>query len=62
MIADVVEEAQLKTGRRSEGLFFAASAFIAKATSGFGIMVASTIVAVVDLVPGTDPSQARRLK
>ena len=57
MIADVVEASQLKTGRRSEGLFFAASAFIAKATSGFGIMVASTIVAVVHLTPGTDPSK-----
>ena len=46
MIADVVEASQLKTGRRSEGLFFAASAFVHKATSGFGILAASTIVAV----------------
>jgi Na+/melibiose symporter-like transporter len=57
MVADVVEEAQLKTGRRSEGLFFAASAFVAKATSGFGIMIASGIVAAVRLTPGTDPSK-----
>lgn len=56
MIADVVEELQLKTGRRSEGLFFAASAFVQKAPSGFGIMIASTIVAVVGIAPGTDPS------
>ena len=53
MIADVVEEAQLKTGRRSEGLFFAASAFVQKSTSGFGILMASTIVAVVGLAPVT---------
>ncbi|HEX3408074.1 MAG TPA: MFS transporter, partial [Caulobacteraceae bacterium] len=52
MIADVVEPSQLKTGRRSEGLFFAASAFVAKATSGFGILAASTIVAVVHLRQG----------
>src|SRR4029077_7052558 len=57
MIADVVEESQLKTGRRSEGLFFAASAFVQKATSGFGILIASTIVAVVGLTPGVDPSR-----
>jgi len=57
MIADVVEASQLKTGRRSEGLFFAASAFVQKSTSGFGILIASTIVAVVGLAPGTDPSR-----
>jgi Na+/melibiose symporter-like transporter len=56
MIADLVEPSQLRTGRRSEGLFFATSAFVAKATSGFGIFFASTIVAMIALKPGTDPS------
>jgi Na+/melibiose symporter-like transporter len=56
MIADVVEASQLKTRRRSEGLFFAASAFVQKATSGFGIFAASNIVAVIALRPGTDPA------
>ena len=56
MIADVVEASQLKTGRRSEGLFFAASAFVQKATSGFGIFAASSIVAAIALRPGTDPA------
>jgi len=56
MIADVVEASQLKTGRRSEGLFFAASAFVQKATSGFGIFAASNIVALIALKPGTDPA------
>ncbi|HUO11811.1 MAG TPA: MFS transporter, partial [Caulobacteraceae bacterium] len=56
MIADVVEASQLRTGRRSEGLFFAASAFVAKATSGFGIFVASTVVAAIALRPGIDPA------
>lgn len=56
MIADVVEASQLKTRRRSEGLFFAASAFVQKATSGFGIFAASNIVALIALKPGTDPS------
>src|SRR5439155_26291907 len=38
MVADVVEASELKTGRRSEGLLFAASAFIQNAVSGFVIL------------------------
>jgi glycoside/pentoside/hexuronide:cation symporter, GPH family len=57
MIADVVEPSQLKTGRRSEGLFFAASAFVAKATSGFGILAGSLIVSAVHLAPGAEPDK-----
>jgi Na+/melibiose symporter-like transporter len=56
MIADVVEAAELKTGRRSEGLFFAASAFVNKSVSGFGILAASTIIEVVHLKPGMTPA------
>ncbi|HUZ13711.1 MAG TPA: MFS transporter [Caulobacteraceae bacterium] len=56
MIADVVEEAELKTGRRSEGLFFAASAFIGKAVSGFGILAAAAIIQVIHLQPGANPA------
>jgi Na+/melibiose symporter-like transporter len=56
MIADVVEEAELKTRRRSEGLFFAGSAFIAKSVSGFGILAASVIVSLIHLQPGADPA------
>jgi len=56
MIADVVEVAELKTGRRSEGLLFAASAFIGKAVSGFGILAASAIVELIELKAGADPA------
>jgi GPH family glycoside/pentoside/hexuronide:cation symporter len=42
MIADVVEDSELKTGRRSEGLFFSAASLIAKAVSGVGIFDPST--------------------
>jgi GPH family glycoside/pentoside/hexuronide:cation symporter len=56
MIADVVEASELKTGRRSEGLFFAASAFIAKSVSGFGILAAATIVQVIGLKAGANPA------
>jgi Na+/melibiose symporter-like transporter len=56
MVADVVEAAELKTGRRSEGLFFAASAFIAKAVSGFGILAASAIIEAIHLKAGANPA------
>jgi glycoside/pentoside/hexuronide:cation symporter, GPH family len=56
MIADVVEASELKTGRRSEGLFFAASAFVGKAVSGFGILAAATIVELIHLNPGATPA------
>ena len=56
MIADVVEASEIKTGRRSEGLFFAAAAFIQKSVSGFGILAASTVVQFIQLRPGADPA------
>ena len=45
MIADVVEESELATGRRSEGTFFAASSFAQKAVNGLGVVVAGQILA-----------------
>jgi GPH family glycoside/pentoside/hexuronide:cation symporter len=56
MIADVVEAAELKTKRRSEGLFFAASAFVSKSVSGFGILAAAAIIDGIGLGSGTDPA------
>jgi Na+/melibiose symporter-like transporter len=66
MIADVVEDAELKTGRRQEGLFFAAAAFVNKAVSGLGIFGAAMIVGLVKFpqgaVPGAvDPEILRNL-
>jgi Na+/melibiose symporter-like transporter len=66
MIADVVEESELKTGRRSEGLFFAARTFADKIVSGMGVFVAGSIVAAIGLpdraVPGqVDPEIIRRM-
>jgi len=56
MIADVVEEAELTTGRRSEGLFFAASTFVSKSVSGFGVLGASILIQLIGLKPGADPA------
>jgi Na+/melibiose symporter-like transporter len=49
MMADVVEDSELKTQRRSEGLFYAARGFAAKAISAGGIVGAGSIVSIVGL-------------
>ena len=57
MIADVVEDGELKTGRRSEGLFFSASSLVAKAVSGVGIFAASMILSLIRFPAGARPGQ-----
>ncbi|QDZ09021.1 MFS transporter [Sphingomonas panacisoli] len=58
MMADVVEESQSRTGRRNEGVFFAGSFFVQKCTSGLGIAVAGTILALAGLQDKIDPATA----
>ena len=55
MIADVVEDGELKTGRRSEGLYFSASSLIAKAVSGIGIFAAAMILGFIHFPAGAKP-------
>ncbi len=55
MIADLVEDSQLRTGRRSEGVFFAAISFSRKAIEGGGILVASLILALIRFPVGASP-------
>ena len=52
MLADLVEQAELKTGRRSEGLFFAASTFVRKAVQGLGVITASFVLAAAKFPTG----------
>ena len=47
MITDVVEDSEIKTGRRSEGLFSASISFVNKATSGFGVLIAGILIDLV---------------
>lgn len=54
MIADVVEDSEVKTGRRSEGIFFAANSFAQKAVNGLGVVVAGQILAYIQF-----PTQAK---
>jgi Na+/melibiose symporter-like transporter len=55
MIADTVENSELATGRRQEGLFFAAYAFINKSTTGAGIFGATMIVGAIGFPQGAKP-------
>lgn len=56
MIADIVDEGEVNTGRRSEGLFFAANSFIQKAVSGVGLFLASLILATVHFPQDANPA------
>lgn len=57
MISDLVEQSELKTGRRSEGVFFAANTFIQKITSGLGLTVAALVLALANFPAGAAPGQ-----
>ena len=56
MVADVVEDSQRRTGRRSEGLFFSANAFVLKAVSGVGIWMATELLAFVHFPAHANPA------
>jgi Na+/melibiose symporter-like transporter len=57
MVADVVEESELSTGRRSEGVFFAARSFIDKSVSGLGIMASAALISWIGRPGEGDPAQ-----
>ena len=54
MVADLVEQSELKTGRRSEGVFTAAVTFVRKCVQGFGVMAASIVLALAQFPTGAD--------
>ena len=59
MIADVVDESELVTGKRQEGMFSSVIAFTSKATSGVGGFLAGVALDVIafpkSAAPGTVP-------
>ena len=57
MVADVVEDSQLQTGRRSEGLFFAARGFIQKAVNGVGVLCATVLLSAIGFPENAKPGQ-----
>lgn len=61
MIADIVEDSQKNTGRRSEGLFYAGQSFAGKVVGGFGVFATGIIISIVkfpkDAAPGEVPQE-----
>jgi GPH family glycoside/pentoside/hexuronide:cation symporter len=57
MLADVVEHAEVKTGRRSEGLFFAFTSLVQKAVGGIGVMAASFLLVLIDFPRNAKPGE-----
>ena len=57
MMADVVEDSEMRTGRRSEGVVFAGSFFVQKCTSGVGIGLAGLILWIAGFPDGAKPGQ-----
>ncbi len=59
MVADILDEQQLITGQRQEGVFSAALAFSGKLTSAVGVMVGGLVLDYLVKIPtGTAPTEA----
>lgn len=56
MMADVVEDSEARTGRRSEGVFFAGAFLVQKCTSGLGIFLAGTILGLAGFPERATPA------
>jgi Na+/melibiose symporter-like transporter len=56
MMADVVDDSALRTGRRSEGLFFASMGFIAKMLSGAGTFLAGQLLSFAQFPDHANPA------
>ncbi len=57
LVADLVEDSEVATGRRSEGIFVAANSFVQKATSGVGIFGSSLLLGAIGFPRGAEPGK-----
>jgi GPH family glycoside/pentoside/hexuronide:cation symporter len=57
MMADVVEDAQSRTGERREGLFFAGSFFMQKCVTGIGLFLSGAILSAVGFPDKAEPGR-----
>ena len=55
MLSDVIDEHELHTGRREEGLFFAARSFATKASYGLGSFFAGIGLDIIRFPQGASP-------
>ncbi|HIG39435.1 MAG: MFS transporter [bacterium] len=54
-LADIADEQELMTGRRQEGVFYAARSFFAKASSGLGHLIAGIAIDIIEFPVGAEP-------
>lgn len=57
LTADMLDEQELATGLRQEGVFFAAGTFVLKSTTGLGALLAGIVIDVAGLTPGLAPGE-----
>jgi Na+/melibiose symporter-like transporter len=57
LLADVLDQHELHTGYRQEGMFNAALSFSGKAVSGIGIMFGGLLMTLIEFPTQVDPSQ-----
>ena len=60
MIADCVEDSELRTGRRSEGLFFSANSLMQKAIGGLGVLTSGIILEIIAFPERAVPGQVEQ--
>lgn len=56
-LADIADEHELNTGRRQEGMFYAARTLFGKLSSGFGHIVAGAAIDLIHFPTGAKPGQ-----
>jgi GPH family glycoside/pentoside/hexuronide:cation symporter len=57
LAADIIDEQEVATGRRQEGVIFAAGAFVAKATTGVGALLAGIVIDMSGIQSDSVPGQ-----
>ncbi|MEH6556903.1 MAG: MFS transporter [Oceanicoccus sp.] len=55
MAADIIDEQEMENGKRQEGMVFAAGAFVAKATTGAGALLAGIVIDLTGIKTGSVP-------
>ena len=55
MAADIIDEQEIENGKRQEGTVFAAGAFVAKATTGAGALLAGVVIDLTGIKAGSLP-------
>ena len=58
--ADILDEQELATGKRQEGVVFAAGSFLGKATTGVGSLLAGIVIDLSGMTPGLEPGQVSK--